>query len=91
MIAIKAARKFIESHPTDPDAAILADLVLALENESVFSLGTLYRLRPDQFELAMSILNDWRIDRYYIGKAKLFDISWQHRELRKPDAPPEGQ
>lgn len=86
MIAIKAARKFIERDPADPDAKVLADLVLALEDESPFPLAELYSLRPDQFALAVDILRDWRLDRYYIGKAKLFDVSWQHRELR--DVPP---
>lgn len=87
MIAIKTARKFIESDPTDPDARILADLVLALEDESTFLLTGLYKLRPDQFALAMDVLREWRLDRYYIGKAKLFDVSWQHRDMR-PTPPP---
>lgn len=87
MIAIKLARKFIESDPVAPDAAILADLVLSLENESAFSLGDLYRLERDNFELALDILSEWRIDRYYAGKAKLFDVSWQHREMRGTPPP----
>lgn len=82
MIAIKSARRFIECDPDEPDARILADLVLALEKESVFSLGDLYRLERPNFELALEILAEWRIDRYYAGKAKLFDVSWQHREMR---------
>lgn len=81
MIAIKAARKFIEAEPDDPDAKVLANLALALENESPFSLGDLYGLKRGNFELAIEILNEWRIDRYYAGKAKLFDVSWQQREM----------
>jgi hypothetical protein len=34
----------------------------------------------------MKLLADWRIDRYYMGKAKLFDVSWQHREFRSNGA-----
>jgi hypothetical protein len=81
MIAIKAARKFIESNPDDPEAKVLARLVLALEDETSFSLADLYRLTLDRFDLAIAILNEWRIDRYYAGKAKLFDLSWQLHEL----------
>lgn len=87
MIAIKAARKFIEGNPHHADARVLADLVLALECESSFRLADLYQLETDQFALAIEILNDWRLDRYYLGKARLFDISWQHRELRGGESP----
>jgi len=87
MISIKAARRFIEHNPDDPDAKVLADLVLSLEDESSFSLSNLYRLKPDQFELAINILQEWRIDRYYAGKAKLFDISWQLRKLKDVQLP----
>jgi hypothetical protein len=86
MRAIKSARKFIEADPTNPAARILADLVLALESETAFSITELYQLDSDLFALAMELLNDWRIDRYYIGKAKLFDLSWQHRDLRDPES-----
>lgn len=83
MSTIKSARNFIESDPDQPDAIILANLVLALESETTFSLGDLYRLEPGNFELALELLAEWRIDRHYAGKAKLFDISWQHREMRE--------
>lgn len=86
MIAIKSARKTIENDPGTADARILADLVLSLENESPFPLADLYHLGQKNFALALDILGEWRIDRYYAGKAKLFDISWQHRESRAPAA-----
>jgi hypothetical protein len=28
------------------------------------------------------VLKDWRLDRYYIGKAKLIDLSMQVSELK---------
>ncbi len=82
MRAIKNARLFIESDPDSPTAKVLANLVLALESETSFRLSDLYTLDQDHFEWALALLRDWRIDRYYMGKAKLFDLSWQHRELR---------
>jgi hypothetical protein len=83
MNAIKAARRFIETHPEDESAQILARLVLALESESSFELVNLYRLNYKSFQLAMDILKEWRLDRYYASKSKLFDISLQLSELKE--------
>jgi len=38
-------------------------------------------VRLKSFDLAISVLREWRLDRYYMGKAKLFDVSWHAREL----------
>ena len=78
MNAIKVARRFIETDPANESAKILAQLVLALEAERSFELITLY-----SFELAMDILKEWRLDRYYASKSKLFDLSLQVTELEK--------
>ena len=82
MRSIKATRKFIATHPADPAAKVLADLVLALEGETAFPLSTIYDLDLEHFDLAISVISEWRHDRFYLGKAKLFDLSWQHRDLR---------
>lgn len=87
MIAIKAARKFIQAHPGDPQAQILAQFVLALESESSCPLGDLYRLEHDRFQLALAMLAEWRIDRYYASKTKLLDLSWQLRQLEQAGLP----
>ena len=76
MRAIKEARKFIERNPTDAAALTLSRLVLALEKEADFPLTDLYsRLDHDQFALALRVLDEWRLDRYYLGKARLFEVS----------------
>lgn len=78
MNAIKKARRVMEDNPQNPDAKLLARLVLSLETEGSFELRDLYQLIAlDAFDLAMDILKEWRIDRYYAGKAKLFDVSYQ--------------
>lgn len=77
MRAIKEARKFIESHPGDPHARTLSRLVLALESEASFPITDLYLLDADKFKLAMDILDEWRLDRHYASKVRLFDISMQ--------------
>lgn len=81
MKAIKVVRKFIEAQPDHEAARVLASLVLALESEGSFELSSLYTLDMKHFELALEILKDWRLDRYYEGKARLFDLSWQVRDL----------
>ena len=81
MNAIKQARRFIEKYPDEPASGVLARLVLALESERSFELATLYQLDLEGFELAIDILQEWRLDRYYAGKAKLFDLSLQVSEL----------
>ena len=77
MNAIKSARKFIVANPASESARTLALLVLSLESETQFNVTELYKLDLETFDLAIDILKQWRIDRYYAGKAKLFDLSMQ--------------
>jgi hypothetical protein len=81
MNAIKEARKFIEKNPSHSSARTLSRLVLALESEEDFPITDLYALDMDRFTLALEILREWRLDRYYAGKARLFDISLQMADL----------
>lgn len=83
MQVIKEARKFVASDPTNPSAQILARLVLALESESDFAISEIYQLDFDRFQMALKILEEWRIDRYFAGKGKLFDISRQAVDMSK--------
>ena len=84
MRAIKEARKYIERNNTEADAQVLSRLVLALESEAQFSITEIYRLSYERFRLALEILEEWRLDRYYASKAKLFDAS----KIAAPDAVP---
>jgi hypothetical protein len=69
MDAINKAREFIAREHTHPDAAIMATLLQALRDEASFDLGALYELAIDRFELALQVLEDWRLQRYYLGGA----------------------
>lgn len=82
MQIIKEARKFVERDPTSASAQILARLVLALESESDFAISDIYQLDYERFQMALKILDEWRIDRYFAGKAKLFDVSMQAVEIQ---------
>lgn len=77
MNAIKKTRKLIEINPSTDAAKTLASLVRALESDEKFALGDLYGLDFESFTLAIDVLKEWRLDRYYMGKVKLLDISVQ--------------
>ena len=75
MHALKEARHLIEKDPLDESAKILSGLVLALEKEVDFAISDIYQLNREHFDLALKILKEWRLDRYYAGKARLFDTA----------------
>lgn len=93
MIAIKKARKLIAEDPTSAASQTLADLVVALEAQKDFSLHALYELDMKRFELALDILKEWRLDRYYASKLRLLDASAQALVLAQAaqTAPAAGQ
>ncbi len=88
MLAIKKARKLIEANPNDPAAHIISALVLALESETSISVAQLYQLDDKRFELALEILNEWRLDRHYASKLRLLDSSTmvQALSMMPPDS-----
>lgn len=89
MRAIKEARKYIERHAESDHAQTLSRLVLALESEADFPIANLYTLDLPRFKLALEILDEWRLDRHYASKSKLFDVSMQMTVLSqaKPQSP----
>lgn len=87
MLAIKNARKFIESRPEDPAAKILSALVIALETETAMAITDLYQLDYEQFKLALAIIDEWRLDRHYASKFRLIDVSLQIAPSDTVDTP----
>ena len=80
MLAIKKARKLIEANPSSEASKTLAALVVALETEASFPLNSIYTLGDKPFQLALDILAEWRLDRYYASKLRLLDASTQVHE-----------
>lgn len=85
MKALKKARKLIETRSETPEAAILSALVVALESEKPFPLTELYQLDYDDFELALEVLQEWRLDRYYMSKVRLLDLSVHLDEINREE------
>jgi hypothetical protein len=74
MNAIKAIRKHLEKHPDTESSKALARLVAALAEEKTFPLSELYAMDYAACELALDLLKDRRLDRYYAARLKLFDF-----------------
>lgn len=88
MNAIKEAKKLIAKDPFQPHAKTLTDLVVSLESREAFQLERLYALDLNHFDLAVQIVKEWRLDRYYAGKAKLYDFAVQANQLHQGPAQP---
>jgi hypothetical protein len=82
MLALKKTRKLIESDPHQDSAVILSSLVVSLESDKPFQLADLYQLNYDDFKLALDLLAEWRLDRYYSSKVRLLDVSVNIDQLR---------
>ena len=81
MRAIKKVKKFIEHSPESTTGLVYSRLILSLEAEEDFRIKELYKLNAHDFELALELMKDWRIDRFYIGKAKAFDMATRASDL----------
>lgn len=80
MSAYKDARKIIESDPNSRDAKIFSYLIIALEMGHEFLLSELYKLDYSTFKLALRVMDEWRNDRFFRSKVKLYDFAWQVKE-----------
>ena len=73
MNAIKKVRLYMEAHPSRRESRVLAQLAASLADERAFPLADLYALDLEAFELAIDLMKDWRLDRYYAARLKLLD------------------
>ena len=87
MQALKKVRKLIEKNFEKPSTVVLSQLILALESKTPFDLAELYQLDYDDFLLAIDVIKDWRLDRYYTTKAVLLDLSMQIEQNAAPQKP----
>jgi hypothetical protein len=82
MRAIKKIRKLIAADPMTPTAQTLVRFVNALDSGDHFALSELYELDYDTFGLAVDLLRDWRLHRYFTEKGKLLDLTAQVTDVR---------
>ena len=72
MKAISDVNRYLTQHADTPSARVLARLPETLSREGRLDLADLYALDWESFELAIELLRDWRIDRYYAHRTDLF-------------------
>jgi hypothetical protein len=82
--AIHDIRRYLSDHSDSPSAAVLSRLPATLSREESLVLSDLYALDWESFELAIDLLRDWRIDRYYADRTDLFTEPSKLAE-RRPD------
>ncbi len=71
MNILKKLEQGLASDPGNPHHAVFKELVRALCLKKKFDLAALYELPYDDFDLAISIMQNWRLDRYTKTKARL--------------------
>ncbi len=70
--AIHDIRRYLNDHSDSPSAQVLSRLPATLSKEESLALSELYALDWESFELAIELMRDWRIDRYYADRTNLF-------------------
>lgn len=84
MNRIKKAARYIYKNPTSPGAKALSALAVAIENGAAYSLGELNDLNHEEFELAIGMIKDWRVDRHYLSKLRMLEIA--EMDMESPQA-----
>lgn len=74
MNAIKRVRQYIEAQPDTAAARALSELAKALADEREYPLASLYEIDLEAFELAIDLMRDWRLDRFYAQRLRLLDV-----------------
>lgn len=72
MRSFHKAKHLLAHEPGGQRHQVIEALLLSLEQDTRFRLNDLYLLSEEDFQLALSIMQEWQLDRYYLGKAKLF-------------------
>ena len=84
MNRIKKAARYIYKNPTTAGAKALSVLAVAIENGAAYSLGELNDLNHEEFELAIGMIKDWRVDRHYLSKLRRLEIA--EMDMETPSA-----
>lgn len=75
--AVKNIANFIRRNSESDDATVLWQLCKSLEAGTPFQMQLLFDLRLKSFEMAMELLDEWRIDRMIVERRvqKYLDLS----------------
>ncbi len=75
--AVKNIASFIKRNSESDEATVLWQLCKSLETGTPFQVQLLFELRLKSFEMAMDLLDEWRIDRMIAERRiqKYLDLS----------------
>ena len=73
MHAVNLIEGYLSRFPNAASARSLAELTVALERDEMFSLERLFEMDYEAFELALGLLSEWRIDRFFADRIGLLD------------------
>lgn len=79
MYSIQRLENYLNNGASPATSRELSRLVRALREEREYPLSSLYQIDYQAFELAIDVLRDWRVDRYYAKETRLLD------GIAKPD------
>ncbi|MCE5180219.1 MAG: hypothetical protein LLG15_00305 [Betaproteobacteria bacterium] len=71
MNTLKKIEKRLLKNPDEPASLIFKELIRALHQGESFNLKAIYDLDYNDFELALAVLKDWRLDRFTKTKERL--------------------
>jgi hypothetical protein len=74
MNSLKQLEKHLKQGRLDSANPVFERLIKSLCFKEHFDLSELYELNYDDFELALNILKDWRLDRYTKTKERLKEM-----------------
>ena len=83
MNTLKKLEKRLLKNKNDSGSHVLGQLVRALCIEDDFKLDEIYSLDYEDFELALSIIKDWRLDRYTKTKERLKEMVCSGSPMRR--------
>lgn len=70
----KIARRLTDSTIDQESAAIFRDLIQALHTQREFQLTRFYNLKYEDFDLALSLLIEWRLQRFTMAEGGLMGL-----------------
>ncbi len=74
MNTLKKVEKRLLKTPDETASQVFKDLIKALYQNDPFNLAQIYELDYEDFELALAVLKDWRLDRFTKTKERLKEL-----------------
>ncbi|SCK24836.1 hypothetical protein [Vogesella sp. LIG4] len=89
MNAAKRLTKMLDSGESNSQLEVLKMLAIALHHKQAFDLALLYSIDYPYFQLALQLLDDWRLGQHLATRSKLMErLFGMHPDMLVPTALP---